>query len=299
MLKKDLSGIIKLAGIILAGNILIAFAVVFFITPGGIIMGGATGLALSLEHFLTLDIAIGVLIINMIFLAVGTIALGKKFFLSTVASSLIFPVILKVVQQIPGDNLRIGDPLLCAVVAGALIGCGAGIIVKYGASTGGTDGLALALNKWTHIEIAILNAVLDILILISQAVFSNIEQILYGIVLTVVNSIIMNRMMLIGHSQMQLFIVSRKHEEIRHTILYELNLGATMLRIESGIAKLEMDGILTIIHPRALYLVTDAIQKIDPDAFMTVVQVRDVHGQGFSKERQIYSGLRYQNTKES
>ena len=292
MKKRDLTDYIKLAGIIVLGNLIIAVAVVFFITPSGIIMGGATGLALSLGHFFALDTSVGVLIINIIFLAVGTIALGKRFFLSTVASSLIFPLLLKLVQFIPRERFAVDDPMLCAIAAGALIGCGAGMIVKNGASTGGTDGLALGLNKWTHIEIAVLNAVLDILILISQAVFSNFEQILYGIVLTVANSVVMNRMMLIGHVQMQLFIVSRKHEEIRQMILRELDLGATMLRIESGISKLEMDGILTVIHPRMLHTVTEAVQRLDPDSFMTVVQVRDVRGQGFTTARKTYSGLR-------
>ena len=281
----------ELGAMILVGNLLIAIAVSLFVTPSGIIMGGATGVALSLGHYLSIDTAAGVLFVNIVFLLVGTIALGKKFFFSTIASSLIFPGLLAIVSKLPLEKLSVSDPLLCALCGGALIGCGAGLIVKKGASTGGTDGLSLALNKWTHIEIAILNAVIDILILVSQALFSNFEQILYGIVLTVTNSLVMNKTMLIGHSQLQIFIVSRKHEEIRKAFLHDLNIGATMISIESGIAELPMQGVLSVIHPRTLFLITDAVQKIDPDAFMTVVQAKDVRGQGFSKDRKRYSGL--------
>lgn len=291
-MKKTLKGYGKLTLAIIIGNLLIALDVAIFVGPTGIIMGGATGIALAMRHFFGLDTAIGVLAVNVIFLAIGTYALGKKFLFSSVASSLIYPVLLSLVQQLPLASLTTEDHLLAALVGGALLGTGVGIVVRNGAGTGGTDGLAMALNAWTHISTAVWIPIVDTLILLLQAFFSNFNQILYGIVLTVVSSFVLNKVILLGRPQLQLFVVSDRYKKLRQEILGRLNMGATMVKIETGIAGKQQEGLLTVIHPRALFEVTEAIQRIDPNAFITVIQVKEVRGQGFTKDRINYTNSR-------
>lgn len=101
--------------------------------------------------------------------------------------------------------------LLASSWAAYCWGAGVGLIMRNGAGTGGTDGLALALNKWTHISTARWVSIVDIAILVVQAFFSAFDQILYGVVLTVVSSIILNRVILLGQSQLQLFIIINDH----------------------------------------------------------------------------------------
>ena len=270
-------------------NLTVTAAVVLFVLPSGLIMGGATGLALVLRHFTHMDTAVAVMIVNLLFLLIGTLAIGKRFFFASVFSSVAYPVLLAASRALPLENLVVQDPLLCAIAGGAGLGAGCGLAVRIGVSTGGTDGLALAVNKWTHVDIATLAAVIDVIILMLQMPFTDFEHILYGVVFTVMTSMVLNRVLLTGSAQLQLFVVSSRQEEIRKCLLYVLNLGATMVHIRTGIARRETEGIITVIHPRSLYAVTEAIQRIDPEAFVTVIQAREVRGQGFTTQRHVYT----------
>lgn len=289
MKKKSFYRYGKLAFVLFLGNLLIALDVVVFIEPTGVIMGGSTGIALALHHFFGLNTATGVLIMNILFLALGSLAKGKPFFFASVASSVLYPALLALVQRLPLQALVVHDQLLASIMGGVILGAGVGLVIRNGASTGGTDNLAVALNHWTHIPTALLLTVADISILFLQAVFSNFEQILYGIVLTVISSFVLNQVIIMGQAQLQLFIISELHQEIRQQILHNLRIGATMVKIETGIAAKTQDGLLTVIHPRSLHQVTTLIQQIDPDAFITIVQAKEVRGRGFTKERIYYT----------
>ena len=87
---------------ILAGNAILAFAIAAFVIPNDIIMGGATGIGILINHFLSTDVAANVLVLNISALVLGYFALGKKFVLTTIGSSLLYPVFLGLIQRIPG-----------------------------------------------------------------------------------------------------------------------------------------------------------------------------------------------------
>lgn len=143
-------------GAVLAGNVILAFAVTAFIVPQGIIMGGATGVGLTIAHYLPFDLSAIVLVVNVALFVMGAAALGKKFALTTLVSTFAYPLILSVVQRIPAVSTLTDNRMLASVYAAILLGIGVGIIVRVGASTGGTDVLALVLNKYLHIPVAAL-----------------------------------------------------------------------------------------------------------------------------------------------
>ena len=268
---------------ILLGNLLLGFTVAAFIIPNGVIMGGATGLGLTLSHFLPLDTATLVLVLNP--LALGLAALGKTFVLTTIASSLLYPVFLGIMQRIPGITTLTDDPMLASLFGGGLVGVALGLLMRVGSSSGGTDVVNLVLHKWTHMPVSVAVYVTDIVILGLQALYSNPEQILFGIVLLVVETIALDRLMLLGQSQIQIFVVSGKYEEIRKKCLTELQAGITMVCIETGLTGQSQRGVLCVIPPRKLYAAQEMIQAIDPNAFLTITQIKEVRGQGFTSER--------------
>ena len=270
---------------ILLGNLLLGFTVAAFIIPSGVIMGGATGLGLTLSHFLPLDTATLVLILNLMALALGLAALGKTFVLTTIASSLLYPVFLGIMQRIPGITTLTDDPMLASLFGGGLVGVALGLLMRVGSSSGGTDVVNLVLHKWTHMPVSVAVYVTDIVILGLQALYSNPEQILFGIVLLVVETIALDRVMLLGQSQIQIFVVSGKYEEIRKKCLTELQAGITMVCIETGLTGQSQRGVLCVIPPRKLYAAQELIQAIDPNAFLTITQIKEVRGQGFTSER--------------
>ena len=278
----------KAAGVcsaILAGNILLGFAVAAFILPSGVIMGGATGVGIVLARFIPLDTAAIVLCVNLMALALGWAVLGWRFVVATIASSLLYPILLGAAQRIPGIDQLTADPLLAALLGGGLVGIAVGLVMRVGSSTGGTDVVNLVLHKWTHIPVSAAVYLTDIVIMGAQALFSDPEQILYGVVLLVVETIALDRVMLLGQSQIQLFVVSSQYEKLRQKCLTELQAGTTMVYIETGRTRTPQRGVLCVIPPRKLYAAQALIQSVDPHAFLTITQIKEVRGQGFSSER--------------
>ena len=276
---------------VLVGNAILAFTVVAFIVPHGVIMGGATGIGLTIAHYVPVDLSIIIFIVNSILFVLGATVLGKKFAVATIASTFIYPTFLSIVQKIPGIDGLTDNLMLATLYAGALLGVGIGLIVRVGSSTGGTDIVALVLNKWFHIPVAGLLYVIDFLVLGGQVFFSDTEQIMYGVLMLVLETAILNKVMLLGQSQIQLFIISEEYEHIREKMLKGLDAGVTMVHVETGYGQENQKGVLCIIPNRKLYSVKELVQSIDPKAFITITQINEVRGRGFSMERVGYEEI--------
>lgn len=270
---------------VLAGNLILAFTVSAFMVPHGIIMGGATGMGLTISHYFPIDLSLIIFIVNAILFVLGAVVLGKKFALTTIISTFVYPTFLSVVRQIPGVADMTDNIMLATIYGGALLGLGIGLIVRVGASTGGTDILALVFNKWFHIPVAALLYVVDFTVLGMQVFFSNSEQILYGILALILTTIVLNRVMLMGQSQIQLFIITEIYEEVKEKMLKEIDAGVTMVHIETGYGKKQQQGVLCVIPKRKLYSVKELVQMVDPKAFITITQINEVRGRGFTLER--------------
>lgn len=270
---------------VLVGNAILAFTVAAFIVPHGVIMGGATGIGFTIAHYVPVDLSIIIFIVNSILFVLGAAVLGKKFAVATIASTFIYPTFLSIVQKIPGIDGLTDNLMLATLYAGALLGVGIGLIVRVGSSTGGTDIVALVLNKWFHIPVAGLLYVIDFLVLGGQVFFSDTEQIMYGVLMLVLETAILNKVMLLGQSQIQLFIISEEYEHIREKMLKELDAGVTMVHIETGYGQENRKGVLCVIPNRKLYSVKELVQAIDPKAFITITQINEVRGRGFTMER--------------
>ncbi|CUX44632.1 YitT family protein [Clostridium sp. C105KSO13] len=278
----------KVAGTILGvllGNLIVAFAVAAFFVPHGIIMGGATGIGLTISHYAPIKLSTIILIINGCLFVLGALALGKKFVFATIASTFIYPAFLSAIQSIPGIDSLTDNIMLATIYGGVLLGLGIGLIVRVGSSTGGTDILALVINKWSHLPVAILLYIVDFIVLGMQMFFSDSEQIMYGILALILDTIILNRVMLMGQSQIQLFIISSCYQEIREKLLKELDAGVTMVHVETGYDKEEQKSVLCVIPHRKLYSIKEHILTIDPKAFITISQINEVSGRGFTMER--------------
>lgn len=282
--KKSVETIIGVA----AGNLVIAFAVVAFIVPRGIIMGGATGIGLTIYHYIPLDLSIIVFAVNGLLFLLGAFVLGKKFIITTIASTFFYPLCLSVMRAVPGVTELTDNIMLAAVYGGVVLGIGVGLVIRVGASTGGTDILALVFHKWFHMPVAVLIYIVDFIVLGCQIMFSDTEQIMYGILTLVLETFALNKVMLMGQSQIQLFIISESYEEIRRKMLEELDAGVTMMHIETGYEKEHQKGVLCVIPNRKLYSVKEMVQEIDEKAFITITQINEVRGRGFSIDRGAY-----------
>lgn len=282
--KKTLETIIG----VLVGNAVLAFTVGAFVVPHGIIMGGATGIGLTISHYLPINLSLIILVVNAVLFILGTFVLGKKFALTTIISTFVYPMFLSIVQSIPGITELTDNIMLATLYAGALLGLGIGLVVRVGSSTGGTDILALVFNKLFHVPVAVLLYIIDFIVLGCQVFFSDSEQILYGILALVVTTTVMNRVVLMGQSQIQLFVITEKYEEVKEKMLKEIDAGVTLVHVETGYGGRQQKAVLCVIPNRKLYSVNEMVQVIDPKAFITISQINEVRGRGFTMEKVRY-----------
>jgi uncharacterized membrane-anchored protein YitT (DUF2179 family) len=284
-IKKSFLDYLETTLFILLGNALLAFLVAAFIMPHGIIMGGTTGIAIVINRFFPVDTALVVFILNFALLIVGYFVLGKKFFMTTVASTLLYPLFLGIFQRIPGIDTLTDDTLLAALFAGVLMGLALGLVMRVGSSTGGMDIANLVFHKLFHKPVAVFVWISDIIVVGGQALISKPNQILLGIVVLVLESLVLEQVMIFGKSQIQVYIISDKYDEIRMKLLTQLQAGVTLQYIETGAMHKEQKAVLCIIPPRKLYRATELVHEIDADAFISITKIKEVRGHGFTAER--------------
>lgn len=271
---------------ILAGNTAYAAAVTLFILPNGLITGGTTGLALFFYHQFGLPIQAFVTVFNVAMFLAGAWVLGKRFALTTVISTFYYPFILSVFQKMPAPGQVTQDNLLAVIFAGLLIGGGIGVVIRAGASTGGMDIPPLVLNKKLGISVSGAMNVMDTGILLLQMVFSNQEMVLYGILLVLAYTTVLNKVLLLGQAKMQVKVVSEYYEEINQAIAGKLDRGVTLFRSRTGHLKKDGYVVMSVVNNRELVQLNQIIQAIDPQAFIVIHQVNEVRGRGFTMKKE-------------
>ncbi len=271
---------------ILAGNTAYAAAVTMFILPNGLITGGTTGLALFFYHQFGLPIQAFVTVFNVAMFLAGAWVLGKRFALTTVISTFYYPFILSVFQKMPALGQMTQDNLLAVIFAGLLIGGGIGVVIRAGASTGGMDIPPLVLNKKLGVSVSGAMNVMDTGILLLQMVFSNQEMVLYGILLVLTYTTVLNKVLLLGQAKMQVKVVSEHYEEINQAIAGKLDRGVTLFRSRTGHLKKDGYVVMSVVNNRELVQLNQIIQAIDPQAFIVIHQVNEVRGRGFTMKKE-------------
>jgi len=277
--------IVKPACAVIAGNFLYALAVQLFLIPSGLVTGGTTGIALTVNHFIGLPVSTFVFIFNVVMLLTGWAVLGRAFALTTLASSFLYPISLKICEAAFGNLVLTDDLLLCTIFSGLGIGAALGVVIRAGASTGGMDIPPLALQKLLGVPVSVSMYAFDVCILLMQAFFRPVENILYGVVLVMIYTIVLDKMLLLGSVKTEVKIVSARHAEICEAILKKLDRGATLLDAEGGYLHGKTQLVLSVISNRELIRLEKLVHEIDPECFMVVSRVSEVRGRGFSMSK--------------
>ncbi len=271
--------------LIFLGNTIYALAVAVFLLPNSLITGGTTGLAITFQHYLGIPISVFVFCFNAAMFLWGWVVLGKHFALTTLISTFYYPVILGIFQKIPGLEQVTRDRMLATVCCGIMIGFGIGIVIRAGASTGGMDIPPLVLHKKWGISVSVSLYVLDFAILILQMLFSDQEQIIYGILLVLIYTVILDKVLLMGRSQTQVKIVTKEYVRVNQMIVEEMDRGSTLIEAETGYMHNKQKMVLTVVSNRELVRLNQLVMEIDPNAFMIISKVNEVKGRGFTAQK--------------
>ncbi|SHJ45433.1 Uncharacterized membrane-anchored protein YitT, contains DUF161 and DUF2179 domains [Anaerocolumna jejuensis DSM 15929] len=272
---------------VLFGNFLYAAGVVLFIIPSGLITGGTTGIALCIYHTTGLPVSYFVFGFNIIMFLLGFSILGKKFAFTTLISTFCYPIALELLRNAWGNYILTDDILLCTIFGGICIGTSIALIIRVGASTGGMDIPPLILYKFFRIPVSVSLYIADCGILALQAfllkgMLQEGEKVLYGILLVLTYTIIIDKLLMLGTSKIQIKVVSSKSDQIKAAIISEIDRGVTLLHGMTGYLENETDILLSVISGRELAKVEKLVHDIDEEAFVIISRVSEVRGRGFS-----------------
>ena len=266
--------------------VLQTFLIQAFIQPADLLPSGLTGVAVLLDRVTSLggvhiDISLGMLALNIPVALLCWSGISKRFVIFSMMQVVLSSLFLNVFHFAP----FLGDKIMLIIFGGVVSGLGAAIALKSGASTGGLDIPPLVLNKWFKLPVSATMLTFDIAVLLMQAVFSPVQQVLYGVVMVLIHTIVMDKMLMLGASRTEVKIVSSQSDAICAAILEQLDRGVTILHGEGGYTHESSAVLLSIVSNRELPRLEKLAHSIDPTCFLIVSHVTEVSGRGFSMDK--------------
>ena len=264
-----------------------------FMIPAGMSAGGMMGLSTVIQY------ATGGLIpaqytyigINALLIIIAVFAMGIGFGFKTIYSIIVSTLFMQLVASVPflhcepGQFFYVKDTLLIPVIAGALEALGLGLVIRSGGSTGGTDIIALMVNKYYPVQLSTVFLISDLLIvalllLLPDRSFMDMA---YGIVEIVIFNLLIDMVVGGKKSSFQLLVFSEKYKEIADHIIGEMERGVTVLKAQGWYTKQEKNVLLILINRSELSALMKEIKALDPRAFMSVSSTSSVYGEGFEE----------------
>ncbi len=270
---------------VVLGNMILAIGIAFFIIPNNILSGGVAGIAVALSSVLHIETTLLINIFTVVLFLVGFAVLGKGFALKTLLSTVLYPSFLSFFTLFLNGNTFTNDPILASIYGGGLVGIGVGLVFRTGASTGGMDIPPLVAHKYTHIALPTLVLVTDALTVALGMSIHGVEPALIGLLSVFSGTYMINKTMMIGSAEAKsLMIISDKTKEIYEQISSQVDRGGTIIQAKGAYTKGEKPILMVIIMKKQFPLATRIVQSIDPNAFVIINDVNEVHGEGFSRQ---------------
>ncbi|MDR1198233.1 MAG: YitT family protein [Prevotellaceae bacterium] len=280
--------------LITLGLLLYVTGWVVFLIPNQIVGGGVSGVGAIIYYLTGFPIGYTYFILNAFLLAVSIKVLGKNFAVKTIIATVIvtvfFQVIPEVIASIPTgtDFVRKfhedNGPLMCAIMGGIFSGAGIAITFAQGGSTGGTDIVALLINKYRNVTPGRIILYIDLVIIASSFFVSHdFVKVMYGYILIAVMSSTLDFLLSGSKQSVQIFIFSKKYEEIADRISVELHRGVSVMNSTGWFTKEENKVLLVVLKKYQTNELYRLIKEIDKNAFITVASVMGVFGKGFEQ----------------
>ena len=279
--------------LIITGSFILAVGFVYFITPHRIVPGGVLGIAI-IVHYLThgifsfwpdgVPVGLFGLILNIPLTLAGIKILGPKFGVKTVIGFVLTSVFIDGLTWLrpEGDAPLTKDVLLSCVFGGVLVGFGLGLIFKSRATSGGSDIIAMILAKYTKLPLGRLMIYVDsAIVLLALVAFHEWQIPLYSWVVIYITGRAIDITVEGGDYNKALLIISKKTSEIKSKILVDLERGGTILKGVGMFTGEDKNIIYTIVSRREMAILQEFIGKVDPEAFITVMDTREILGEGF------------------
>ena len=272
---------------IILGAAIFSFGLVHFNIQHELAEGGFTGITLILLFAFDWDPAIMNLVLNIPMFIIGWKLLGRKVFIYTIIGTVAVSVFLKVFMRYQFDIHLEGDMFLVALFAGLFIGVGLGIIFRNGGTTGGVDIIARLAHKYIGWSMGKTMFMFDaFVILVSWAVYLDHRSMMYTLVALFVGARVIDFVQEGAYSARGAFIVSESQDAIASKITLEMDRGVTVFRGYGHFTKSDREILYCVVGKNEIMRLKNIITSVDPYAFVTVTEVHDVLGEGFTLDDQ-------------
>ncbi|MBR0036090.1 MAG: YitT family protein [Bacteroidales bacterium] len=258
-----------------------------FILPERVVMGGVAGIASLLYYAFSWNPAVMIWVLNGILLLISFKALSRQFFIRTIIGVSILSGVIAFTQPLfesfplitPGN-----DRFMHLIIGAMLCGAGLGIVFAHNGSTGGTDIIVAMVNKYSRLSMGRIMQFVDITIICSSYIlFHSAELIVYGVVFTVVASVMLDYVFNGNRQTVQFMIISKRHETIADAINTQMARGVTILHGEGWYSKKEIEMVMVLCRKYESQYVFNLIKQIDPNAMVSQTFCHGVFGEGFDK----------------
>lgn len=274
---------LKNYSLIILGAFIMATGYVLFITPHKIVPGGVYGISIVLHWILGTPVGMTALFFDVPLTLIGIRVLGPRFGVKTVVGFVAAAVFMDTITYFYGNEPLVeGDPLLSSIFGGLFIGLGVGLIFKAKATSGGSDIVAMIIGKYTKIPMGQLMIIVDsAIVLVGLLAFNDWKIPLYSLIVIFITGKVIDIVLEGVNYDKVLFIISEKTDEIRNKIVIDLNRGGTFIKGQGMYGKDEKSILFTVVNRREMSMLQEYINKIDPQAFVTVINSHEILGNGF------------------
>jgi len=274
------------------GSLIFCLAWTSFLIPNGLASGGLTGLCTIIQYGTGIPVGWTYPAINVLLLVLGFISLGKGFGFKTIYVIALTSVLFEVLPMFPMLEVTdFPDKLLVALVGAAMESIGIGLVMLRGGSTGGTDIIAMMINKYWPVSVGRVYLLTDIFIITSLLIVpgKGIVDMIYAYVVMFGFSFGIDFMLLGNKSSVQILVFSSKYEEIADHIIHNVRRGVTALQSTGWYSQAEGKVLLIISRKNQMNDVINEVKSIDKKAFISVSSAHSVYGEGFEE---VKSGIK-------
>ena len=268
--------------LIIFGLCIYAFGFTAFVLPERVVIGGLVGIG-SLVYFLTgIPVAITSYSLNLMLLAFAYKLVGTQFVLRTIFGATILNGLIGLMQPLFPEPLIEQQTFMNIIIGSMMCGVGIGIVFTHNGSTGGTDIVAAMVSKHTNVSIGRTMLYVDFLIVSSSYfLFHSIDNIVYGLVVTILAAFMADQVINTNRRAVQFTIISQRWEEIANAINNEAHRGCTVLNGMGWYSRHEVKVLLVMCRKIESVTIFRIVKSVDKDAFITQANVNAVYGQGF------------------
>jgi uncharacterized membrane-anchored protein YitT (DUF2179 family) len=264
------------------GTVLAAAGFKIFLVPNMIAAGGVSGVATILYYLFKLPIGLVIIVLNIPLFILGIKFMGKAFAMKTLYSLALYSALAEVID-VRGIE---GDMFIAAVYGGILVGVGLGLVIKADATTGGTDMAAKILNhRFKNIGVSAFVFFVDFFVIFASGVFFSPVSALYAIASLYISTKMMELLLEGLHKAKAFFIITEKSEEVSQMILTKLERGVTLLYGRGMYTGERRDVLLCIVERLSeVENIKKEVRALDERAFVIAADIKEVLGEGFSKD---------------